>query len=162
VDGIEQAHDGVNDVGGSYLSGHPQYMSVREEASVQKTYLTHMIKIFQFCFCIFCLNTCANLNTPLPLLVVHSGKTTIGPFDVDLTSSNDLTCPVCEDVGIFPTYVIICRRDTEENPVIDIRLARDCFDEICAEPVPVLRPGVCWISELSDVETDGSGSLESA
>ena len=28
MDGIEQAHDGVNDVGGSYLSGHSHYMSV--------------------------------------------------------------------------------------------------------------------------------------
>jgi hypothetical protein len=31
VDGIEQAHDGVNDVGGSYLSGQSHYRLVREK-----------------------------------------------------------------------------------------------------------------------------------
>jgi hypothetical protein len=81
---------------------------------------------------------------------------------VDLTSSNVLTRPVCKDVGVFPTYAIICRRDTEEKPAIDVRLVRDCFNETCAEPVPVLRPGVYWISEPSEAEADDSRSPESA
>lgn len=82
------------------------------------------------------------------MLVVHSGKTTIGLFASLRIVSRDVyvTCWVDVD-GTAPVADIIDNRDTSLNPITLERGAgvRVEGEEIAAEPVPVRLPGVMVI-----------------
>jgi len=108
-----------------------------------------------------CLKTFANRSNPRPLLVVHSGNTTMGLCARFLTSSKlsyfSLSLEVW--VGILPVWRIIDQSETTLKPSIfawgvgcrflEANVAE--FD-IAAEPVPVLRPGVLvvGVEEVSE------------
>jgi len=121
------------------------------ESEVGGSILAHMMKTLYFDGGTeIPLNTFPNRKSPRPLLVVHSGKTTIGrpAFRAfTRTSSNDfaeselLSFP---KGGALPVNEIISRREDSMKPLICARSvgARAAGVEIAAEPVPVLRPGV--------------------
>lgn len=88
------------------------------------------------------LKTSAKRNKPRPLLVVHSGNTTTGRLAFRRISSKLQTFPAAL-VGTWPVTASIVPRDTCRNPVMGIfGLDARFGDEILADPVPVLRPGV--------------------
>ena len=89
------------------------------------------------------------------MLVVHSGKTTIGLLALLRIVSRELYV-VCSDVvdGVVPVADMIDSRDTSLKPRTLERGVgvRAEGEEIAAEPVPVRRPGVTVIGlELRDV-----------
>jgi len=116
-----------------------------------------------------CLKTSANRSKPRPLLVVHSGNTTTGPFALFLTSSK-LSCfslSLEVWVGILPAWVIMDQSETTLKPRIfacgigcrflDANVAEF---EIAAEPVPVLRPGFWTVGvEVEVSESSWTGSV---
>lgn len=131
---MEWARDGVKVVGGSYR--------------------THITKTLNPLTGTAMLNTLANRSSPLPLLVVHSGNTTIGRLAVFLISSIDEAGADPDVVGTCPVKLIIWSRETCLNPTIGIRV--DGVRAACwmfAEPVPVLRPGV-YAMGVADPEDD--------
>jgi len=128
MDGMEWLRVGKNAVGGSYL--------------------THMTKILYPLTARVvdsCWKTAANLSRPRPLLVVHSGKTTIGRSALRLMSSSDDTVlAVGKKGGASPVAWSIDNRETGLKPRMRERAvgARTGGEEIAADPVPVRRPGV--------------------
>ena len=93
-------------------------------------------------------NTSANRSRPLPLLVVHSGKTTTGLLDAFLMLSSDLDpsngSPFVD--GVCPSDERIFHSDTWWKPVIGIRcMEPDLLIVMAAEPVPVRRPGTVGV-----------------
>lgn len=110
------------------------------------TYRTHMMNTLKpETGTLTPLNTSANLSIPRPLLVVHSGKTTTGPFARLRISSNvcGALLRLAEAIGSRPVCCSIARNDASRNPTIAVRaLGVFAGDEIAAEPVPVRRPGV--------------------
>ena len=88
----------------------------------------------------------ANLSIARPLLVVHSGKTTI-----DLSAACRISSRVLGDIldaygGMWPVARSIESKGTLRNPMTDLRTLGALFgDDNAAEPVPVFRPGVCMM-----------------
>lgn len=87
---------------------------------VKGWYLMHMRKtLYPFTGTSFsCLKMFANRSKPRPLLVVHSGNTTIGPRARFLTSSRLSCFSLSLEVlgGIFPVCVIMDQRETTLKP----------------------------------------------
>ena len=93
----------------------------------------------------FSWKTLAKRRSPRPLLVVHSGNTTIGrPADLRISSSECIRESFVKYGGKRPARHMICRRETWRNPLIEIGGIAECFweDWILAEPVPVALPGL--------------------
>lgn len=89
-------------------------------------------------------NTSAKLNNARPLLVVHSGNTTMGRSASLRILLRGLASPARPlNGGTAPVKRRIVRRETVRKPWIGMRTdgGRDPV-EIVAEPVPVRRPGV--------------------
>lgn len=88
-----------------------------------------------------------NLSNPLPLLVVHSGKTTTGRSALMRIASrleNSAFSSSTYSPGTWPVAASMESRETRRKPRTFARGVgvREEEDEIAAEPVPVLRPGV--------------------
>lgn len=118
LDGIGWVSVGTRSVGGSYLQILVSLLSLRLDAS---TDLTDMMKTWNFFTGIFSWNTSAKRSKPLPLLVVHSGKTTTGLEALRRISSSGSAAEVNQYGGAFPVCEIIDNRETCRNPVIGIR-----------------------------------------
>lgn len=89
LEGIECDRDGDSEVGGSYLE-NDSYQQYCTGSIILNSYLAHIIKTLNFLTGISTpLNTSANLSSPLPLLVVHSGNTTTGLSAPERISSKD-------------------------------------------------------------------------
>lgn len=109
----------------------------------------------------FCLNTSAKRNIPLPLLVVHSGNTTSGREALPLMLSNERNGDPdgeASNGGAWPVKRSIEKRDTSRNPVTGMwavaTLPGDCM---LADPVPVRRPGV-WVIGVDALDERGDGT----
>lgn len=89
--------------------------------------------------------TSAKRRRPLPLLVVHSGKTTTGRSALPRMFSNVVYSGMSAgEAGVAPVDAMRVRSETGLKPRILERGVgmRVEGDEIAAEPVPVRRPGV--------------------
>lgn len=96
-------------------------------------------------------NTSAKRKRARPLLVVHSGNTTIGPVASLRMLFRGLASPARPlNGGTCPVMQSISRSDTVWKPWIGTRAAgeRVAEDEMAAEPVPVRRPGALALDVL--------------
>jgi hypothetical protein len=156
--GMERLREGTEVVGGSYLV---LVRIVTLSRAVNATYLTHMTNTSYPLTGIFfsCSKTSANLSSPRPLLVVHSGNTTTGRSELRLISSSEAGgVSDGKKGGTDPVARNIVSIETDRNPRIRERIVAilAAGEEIAAEPVPVRRPGVLVIG-VEDLES-GSGS----
>jgi hypothetical protein len=128
----------------------------------KKMYLTHMMKIL-------CIpegrfrpsNTSANRSKPRPLLVVHSGKTTMGLSEWRHMSSK-LSGPALLSTkygGTRPVEFTMLSNDTGENPRIEFRVFRALFgEETSVGSVRMRRPGLRAIGDGLGGCDDGAPS----
>jgi hypothetical protein len=86
----------------------------------------------------------AKRSIPRPLLVVHSGKTTMGRSALWRISPRLLGFSAVRPYGgTCPVRCKIANSDTWRKPRIGFRSLKALLDvDILAEPVPVRRPGV--------------------
>jgi len=119
-------------------------------SSVGGSYLTHITKTFQPFIGRDSRKISANRNKPLPLLVVHSGKTTTGRSDVLRISSNERgLAPAVVGEGTLPVSLRMVNNETSLKPVIGIcevglRLEAGTSGILF---LGARRPGVCKIGE---------------
>ena len=142
-DGIECVRVGDKVVGWSYLDRDQWWgwwMSYH-------THLTHMMKILCTFTGMLCpLKISANRSNPRPLLVVHSGNTTIGwsAWWHMCSKLSNFVFESAEYGGTCPVKFTMDNNDTLRNPSTGIRALAALFGEgILAEPVFV-RPPVLW------------------
>jgi len=132
LEGIECDKEGDSAVGGSYLAHMMNTLNFLTGTSTPR-------------------NTSANLNRPLPLLVVHSGNTINGLSALARMSSK---LKASEDKsegcrGNRPVCLIMASNENSRKPKTSARGvgARVTGVDTAAEPVPVRRPGVRLIGE---------------
>ena len=125
-------------------------------------YLTLITKTWHFFMGTFCWNTLAKRKSPLPLLLVHSGKTTSGFDALCRISSRDNTSLGIDlsKGGTKPVIQINLKKDTCRNPRMGMRGGVLVVGWCLTELKPERRPGVrtigvaCWGSWTGDSGID--------
>jgi hypothetical protein len=112
-------------------------------------------------------STSAKRSMPRPLLVVHSGNTTTGRSAPRTICSSGSAGPgPTANGGTRPAARSIVQREARRKPLSAILElgARVAGEEMAAEPVPVLRPGVlvtgAEVTAASWGRDTGSGSTK--
>ena len=135
-------------------------MSTFRIPRLSATYLMHITNtLYPIIGTCLSVNISANLSSPRPLLVVHSGNTTIGRSTVFRISSRLLALAALSSRGTCAVAQMMESNDTRRNPVIGIGVLTDLVEVECiaAEPVPVRLPGV-FMTGIDSCEA-GSGVI---